>query len=374
MPLCQPRRHRRGGNVVFRRRSRRRPRDRRGPGRRSAVLRALDRQDQVLQVPGQEAALPHRARQRLYRQHLAHPDDQDGQGLCGPAGRRGEAQGVQGRLDRRGRRRADRRDQQLHRFRLRRDRRQRAESEGLRAGHQARQGRGRRARRLRQHSRHRGRDQCRRRPEGPRRATGRNGSTSTCRTAARSSKCAALPAPSVDTDRHNGIHETLDATGKKWDSRRSRRQVGRSDRAEGDRRRHRRAEAFRRLHRAGRRHRRRAGDDRRQASDGAVRRRDRERLPQVLREAVGRRPDVLLRRHRPGAGRGRDQDRHRRARRPGRAAVGQAAARHRRRSELQGRRELLFQARDNFFVGNSFPTCDINFTAAEIMGQTKENK
>ncbi|MGX7873613.1 sugar ABC transporter substrate-binding protein [Mesorhizobium sp. ORM6] len=29
---------------------------------------------------------------------------------------------------------------------------------------------------------------------------------------------------------------------------------------------------------------------------------------------------------------------------------------------------------DNFFVGNSFPTCGINFTAQEIMGQTKENK
>ena len=29
---------------------------------------------------------------------------------------------------------------------------------------------------------------------------------------------------------------------------------------------------------------------------------------------------------------------------------------------------------DNFFVGNSFPTCDINFTAQEIMGQSKENK
>lgn len=28
----------------------------------------------------------------------------------------------------------------------------------------------------------------------------------------------------------------------------------------------------------------------------------------------------------------------------------------------------------NFFVGNSFPTCNINFTAQEIMGQTKENK
>src|SRR5580692_9062559 len=29
---------------------------------------------------------------------------------------------------------------------------------------------------------------------------------------------------------------------------------------------------------------------------------------------------------------------------------------------------------DNFFVGNSFPTCHINFTAQEIMGQSKENK
>jgi len=29
---------------------------------------------------------------------------------------------------------------------------------------------------------------------------------------------------------------------------------------------------------------------------------------------------------------------------------------------------------DNFFVGNSFPTCDINFSAQEIMGQTKENQ
>src|SRR5919108_1097124 len=29
---------------------------------------------------------------------------------------------------------------------------------------------------------------------------------------------------------------------------------------------------------------------------------------------------------------------------------------------------------DSFFVGNSFPTCGINFTAQEIMGQTKENQ
>ena len=29
---------------------------------------------------------------------------------------------------------------------------------------------------------------------------------------------------------------------------------------------------------------------------------------------------------------------------------------------------------DNFFVGNSFPTCGINFTAQEIMGQSEANK
>ena len=29
---------------------------------------------------------------------------------------------------------------------------------------------------------------------------------------------------------------------------------------------------------------------------------------------------------------------------------------------------------DNFFVGNSFPTCGINFTAQEIMGQTEANE
>ena len=29
---------------------------------------------------------------------------------------------------------------------------------------------------------------------------------------------------------------------------------------------------------------------------------------------------------------------------------------------------------DNFFVGNSFPTCGINFSAQEIMKQSKENQ
>ena len=29
---------------------------------------------------------------------------------------------------------------------------------------------------------------------------------------------------------------------------------------------------------------------------------------------------------------------------------------------------------DNFFVGNSFPTCGINFTAQEIMGRSEANQ
>ena len=46
-----------------------------------------------------------------------------------------------------------------------------------------------------------------------------------------------------------------------------------------------------------------------------VRRRDRERLPQVLRQVRRRGPQVRVGRHRPGPGGGRDQDRDRRARR-----------------------------------------------------------
>jgi ribose transport system substrate-binding protein len=29
---------------------------------------------------------------------------------------------------------------------------------------------------------------------------------------------------------------------------------------------------------------------------------------------------------------------------------------------------------DNFFIGNAFPACNINFSAPEIMGQTEANK
>ena len=35
--------------------------------------------------PAKKGAFPHRARERLYRQHLAHSDDPNRQGLCGAA-------------------------------------------------------------------------------------------------------------------------------------------------------------------------------------------------------------------------------------------------------------------------------------------------
>src|SRR5882672_1831154 len=37
-------------------------------------------------------------------------------------------------------------------------------------------------------------------------------------------------------------------------------------------------------------------------------------------------------------------------------------------------RDFYGSQSDNFFVGNSFPTCGINFTAQEIMGQTEANR
>ena len=37
-------------------------------------------------------------------------------------------------------------------------------------------------------------------------------------------------------------------------------------------------------------------------------------------------------------------------------------------------RDFYAQQSDNFFVGNSFPTCGINFTAQEIMGQSEANQ
>ena len=42
--------------------------------------------------------------------------------------------------------------------------------------------------------------------------------------------------------------------------------------------------------------------------------------------------------------------------------------------DMEAGRDYFPDESDNFFVGNSFPTCGINFSAQEIMGQTKENE
>ena len=46
------------------------------------MLQALEGGHEVLPVAEEGGPLPDRARQRFRRQYLAHPDDQDGQGLC----------------------------------------------------------------------------------------------------------------------------------------------------------------------------------------------------------------------------------------------------------------------------------------------------
>ena len=210
------------------------------PVGRARVLRAVVGRHQVLQVSGQEGPVPHRAGQRLHRQYLAHPDDPDRQGLCGAARRRRQAQGIQGRLDRRGRAGADLGDQQLHRFRLRRHRRQRAEPDRLRAGDQARQGGRRHPGRLRQHPRHRPTPSTSTSTRRASASCGPSGWSTTCPNGGKVLEVRGVAGTSVDTDRHNGIHEVLDASGKKWDVAEVDRQVGRRRRPEGDRRRHRR--------------------------------------------------------------------------------------------------------------------------------------
>ena len=112
-----------------------------------------------------------------------------------------------------------------------------------------------------------------------------------------------------------------------------------------------------------------AGDDRRQHPFVPFRRRDRERLPQVLRQIFG---DGLIPRPAPGGTGGRrDQDRHS-AGRTGDPAGSSCRWRSRRTRTSKEGRDYFPSESDNFFVGNSFPTCGINFTAQEIMGQTKE--
>ena len=150
---------------------------------------------------------------------------------------------------------------------------------------------------------------------------------------------------SVDRDRHDGIHETLDKTGKKWDVVEV---YGKWDDPTAQKV---TADAIAvQKHFDG--YTAQGGDtgvvqaimDAKQPF-APVRRRDRERLPKILRQVRRSGLEMLVRRHGPGAGRGRHHGRARRAQRAGGAAVGQVAAGDRGRSQLQGWRELLFQAR-----------------------------
>ena len=180
---------------------------------------------------------------------------------------------------------------------------------------------------------------------------------------------------SVDRDRHDGIHETLDKTGKKWDVVEV---YGKWDDPTAQKV---TADAI-----AVQKHfdgfTAQGGDTgvvqamhRRQTPVRAVRRRNRERLPQILRQVLA---DQGLKCSSGGTG-------------PAQVAVAIKVA----LAALQGQvvpqsvklplataedpnfkdGENYYAAQsDNFFVGNSFPTCNINFTAQEIMGQSKENK
>ncbi|MCY1239200.1 hypothetical protein D9M72_519820 [compost metagenome] len=65
----------------------------------AGMFRAMVGGHKILQVSEKGRPVPHRACERLHRQHLAYPDGADGKGLCRPARRRGEAEGVQGRFD-----------------------------------------------------------------------------------------------------------------------------------------------------------------------------------------------------------------------------------------------------------------------------------
>ena len=146
---------------------------------------------------------------------------------------------------------------------------------------------------------------------------------------------------SVDRDRHDGIHQALDATGKKWDVVEV---FGKWDDPTAQKV---TADAI-----AVQKH--FDGITAQGGDTGVVQAILDAKHPMVpfggetengfrkfCAKLCGPRIEMLVRRHRTGAGRGRDQDRDRRARRAGGAAVGQTAAGDGRGSQLQGRRELL---------------------------------
>ena len=72
---------------------------------------------------------------------------------------------------------------------------------------------------------------------------GPTGWSSTCPNGGKVLEVRGVAGTSVDTDRHNGIHETLDASGKKWDVVEVVGKWDDGDGPEGDRRRHRRPTA-----------------------------------------------------------------------------------------------------------------------------------
>ena len=179
---------------------------------------------------------------------------------------------------------------------------------------------------------------------------------------------------SVDRDRHDGIHEALDATGKKWDVVEV---YGKWDDPTAQKV---SADAI-----AVQKH--FDGITAQGGDTGVVQAMLDAKHPMVpfggetengfrkFCAKLGRSGlEMRFRRHRAGAGRGRDQDRDRRARRAGRAAVGQAAAGDGGRSELQGRGELLRRPVRQLLRRQFLPDLQHQFHAREIMGQTKENK
>ena len=180
---------------------------------------------------------------------------------------------------------------------------------------------------------------------------------------------------SVDTDRHNGIHETFDASGKKWDVVEVIGKWDDADRAEGDRRRHRRPTV------------RSTASPRQGGDTGVVQAMIDAKHPFVpfggetengFRKFCAKHAGDGLKCSSAGTG-------------PAQVAVAIKTA----IAALEGKvvpqsvklplaivedpnfkegQDYFPDQSDNFFVGNSFPTCGINFTAQEIMGQTKENQ
>ena len=178
---------------------------------------------------------------------------------------------------------------------------------------------------------------------------------------------------SVDTDRHDGIHEKLNASGKtwevtevmgKWDD-------GTAQKATAD------AIATNGPF---------VGITAQGGDTGVVQAMLDAGHPMVpfggetengFRKFCGdqgrRRPEVQLGGNRPGAGGGGHQDGDRRARGPGRPQSVKLPLAIVSDPDFKAGQDYFPDQSDNFFVGNAFPTCGINFTAQEIIGQSKEN-